>query len=81
LERKLREDRRRDQTLFVIKYSLIGGRVVRNMAEEDEPIKKILKKIYKDIEPVKDIVSEVTEEVPETLEKMKRKLSKKFKEE
>lgn len=47
------------------------------MAEEDEPVKKVLKKEYKDIEPVKDIVSEVTEDEPKTLEQMKRKLSKK----
>ncbi|GBE17494.1 hypothetical protein BMS3Abin16_00077 [archaeon BMS3Abin16] len=47
------------------------------MAEDDEPVKKVLKKMYKDIEPVKDIVSEVTEEEPKTLEEMKRKLSKK----
>jgi hypothetical protein len=47
------------------------------MAEEKEPVKKILKKIYKDIEPVKDIVSEVADKAPETLEEMKRKLSKK----
>jgi hypothetical protein len=50
------------------------------MAEEDEPVKKVLQKAYKDIESVKDILTEVTEEEPKTVEEMKRKLSKKFKE-